>query len=155
MYFITICAHDRENTFSKISVGAAGRPASIILNNFGKIVDEELNKSAVIRKEIIIDQYVIMPNHLHCIVIIANDNPGGQPAAPTNKTLSSFVNGFKSSVTTRINTLRNTPGQSVWQRSYHDHIIRNEESLNKIRTYIRNNPLTWEEDEDNLSQQSG
>ena len=138
---------------------------AVQLNDFGRIVDEELKKSQIIRDEIILDQYVIMPNHIHCIILIAGcnkaggqptgDQPmggqpaGGQPAAPT-RTLSSFVNGFKSAVTTRINALRNTSGHPVWQRSFHDHIIRNERSLNAIREYIANNPLNWEQDIDNL-----
>jgi REP element-mobilizing transposase RayT len=154
-YFITICTKNRENIFGDISVGAAGWPPAyttgIQLNDFGKIVYEELKKSQIIRDEIILDQYVIMPNHVHCIIgIVADNNVGGQPAAPTKGSLPSFVNGFKSAVTTRINILRNMPGEPVWQRSYYDHIIRNERSLNAIRQYILDNPINWEQDIDNL-----
>lgn len=163
-YFITICTKNRKNIFGDIPVGAAGQPpetgrlpddtTNIQLNDFGRIVDEELRKSQIIRDEIILDQYVIMPNHIHCIIgITAGNNVGGQPAAPTRGTLSSFVNGFKSAVTTRINTLRNTPGESVWQRSFYDHIIRNERSLNALREYILANPANWEQDIDNLKNQ--
>ncbi|MFC1493789.1 transposase [Thermodesulfobacteriota bacterium] len=162
-YFITICTKNRENIFGDIPVGATGWPpdtslppddtTGIQLNDFGRIVDEELKKSKFIRDEIILDQYVIMPNHIHCIISISSDNnAGGQPATPTRGTLSSFVNGFKSAVTTRINTLRNMPGEPVWQRSFYDHIIRNKRSLNAIREYIQDNPLNWERDIDNLLQ---
>jgi REP-associated tyrosine transposase len=121
-----------------------------------------LKKSPIIRKEIILDQYVVTPNHVHCIIIIENTNrdtdhqiiTGRQPSAPTvinrKRSLSSFVQGFKSAVTARINTLRNMPGKPVWQRSFHDHIIRNERSLNAIREYIVRNPINWEQDIDNL-----
>ncbi|MBN2425369.1 MAG: transposase [Calditrichaceae bacterium] len=96
-----------------------------------------------------------MPNHVHCIIVISGNNTGAgimgsRPAAPTKKSLSFFVNGFKSAVTERINTLRNMPGEPVWQRSFHDHIIRNERSLKAIRKYIANNPINWKKDIDNL-----
>lgn len=65
----------------------------------------------------------------------------------TPKSLSSFVAGFKSSVTKQINQLRNTPHYPVWQRNYYEHIIRNDDELNRIRQYIINNPLNWQLDE--------
>jgi len=159
-YFITICSKNRDNIFGDIPVGADGcRPADTIdvqLNDFGRIVDDELNKSQNIRNEIFINQYVIMPNHVHCIIVIEQNGMNitcRQPSAPTDyrkRSLSAFVQGFKSAVTARINTLRNTPGKPVWQRSFHDHIIWNEQSLHAIREYITNNPIRWEQDIDNL-----
>ena len=119
-YFITICSFNSQNIFGKIInnnkiVGADGcRPDNnnikIELNEFGVIVDNELKKSEYIRNEINLDQYIIMPNHLHCIIIIQRNITGGQPAAPTDnhickQTLSSFVADFKSVVTKRINIL--------------------------------------------------
>ena len=141
-YFITICSKDRQNIFGEIvndekSVGANGRwPVS----NGIKIK---------------LDRYIIMPNHLHCIIIINHNLTGGQPSAPTGNinrkhTLSSFVSGFKSIVTKRVNILLNTPRKPVWQRSFYDHIIRNDRSLNAIREYISNNPVNWQLDIDNL-----
>ena len=101
------------------------------------------------------DQYVIMPNHLHCIIII-NRAASQPPLRITSniinrkQTLSSFVSGFKSVVTKRINILRGTPKKPVWQRSFYDHVIRNERSLNAIREYISLNPENWKQDIDNL-----
>ncbi len=153
-YFVTVCLNNRENTFGKISVGADGcRPdnnTKIILNEFGLIVNDELKNTENIRHEIKLDKYVIMPNHLHCIITIQRDLTGGQPSAPTGQTLSSFVSGFKSVVTKRINILRGAPKKPVWQRSFYDHVIRNERSLSAIREYISNNPINWEQDIDNL-----
>jgi putative transposase len=159
-YFITICSKNGENIFSDIPVGADGcrptDPINVQLNDFGRIVGEELKKSQNIRDEIIVDYYVIMPNHVHCIIVIEQNGmkiTGRQPSAPTcnrKRSLSSFVQGFKSAVTARINTLRNMPGEPVWQRSFHDHIIRNERSLHAIREYIANNPIHWEQDIENL-----
>jgi REP-associated tyrosine transposase len=75
-YFITVCAKNRGCIFGDIPVGADGCPPAdtidVQLNDFGIIVDEELKKSPIIRKEIILDQYVVMPNHVHCIIIIEN-----------------------------------------------------------------------------------
>nr|WP_016949737.1 transposase [Anabaena sp. PCC 7108] len=105
-----------------------------------------------------------MPNHFHGIVMINHeinrDNNVGangrslpqiQSSAPRismkPKSLSSLMAGFKSATTKKINVIRNTPQNSVWQRNYYDHIIRNDESLTKIRKYIQNNPLSWENDQ--------
>jgi putative transposase len=73
------------------------------------------------------------------------------PSGPSKRSLGAFVGGFKSAVTTRINQLqlRDTPGVPVWQRNYYEHIIRNKESLNRIREYIADNPIRWEFDAEN------
>jgi REP element-mobilizing transposase RayT len=79
-YFITICSKNRENIFGDVIVGADGcrpvscRPAKVALNDFGRIVDEELEKSLMIRKEIVLDQYVVIPNHVHCIIVIEQNH---------------------------------------------------------------------------------
>ena len=163
-YFVTICSFNRHNLFGEIInnnkiVGADGRRPDnniqIELNKFGLIVDNELKNTENIRHEIKLDQYIIMPNHIHAIIIIQHNITGDQPAAPTDnhickQTLSSFVAGFKSVVTKRINILRGTLQKPVWQRSFYDHIIRNEKSLHAIRKYIAINPENWENDIDNL-----
>ena len=120
-YFITICSKNRQNIFGEIindkkSVGANGcwpvnNGMKIKLNAFGSIVDEELENTENIRNEIKLDQYVIMPNHLHAIIIIQRNLSGGRPSAPTDNinrkhTLSSFVSGFKSIVTKRVNKVK-------------------------------------------------
>jgi REP element-mobilizing transposase RayT len=66
-----------------------------------------------------------------------------------SKSIGSFIAGFKSAATKRINKIRQTPGISVWQRNYYEHIIRNDDDLNQIREYIVSNPLLWEKDENN------
>ena len=87
-----------------------------------------------------------MPNHIHGVLIMTNHNVGATgrspfPSGPSKRSLGAFVGGFKSAVTTRINQLRGTPGVPVWQRNYYEHIIRDEESLNRIREYIADNPF--------------
>jgi putative transposase len=147
-YFITICAHNRECIFGKINGGI------MIKNKLGVIVYNEWKKSAEIRKEIILDEFIVMPNHLHGVVFISRD--GRPPAAPTlvhigiqKKSIGSLVGGFKSTVTKQINQIDGTYSRPIWQRNYYEHIIRNETMLSKIREYIINNPLNWDKDKIN------
>ena len=124
----------------------------MILNKFGKIIEEELLKTKEIRKNVDIDYFVIMPNHIHMIIIIEY-RKGKLQFNPTNKlispsqTIGAIIRGFKGSVTKRINKLWNKPGNPVWQRNYYEHILRNENDLYFTRQYILLNPLKWELDE--------
>jgi len=154
-YYVTICAYGKECLFGEI-VGDEMR-----LNSIGRIVEEEWLRTPEVRKEVELDMYVVMPNHLHGIIMIGEsvgatqEDPfvGAHSRAPLQRkprSLGSFVAGFKSVTTKRINELRNTLGHPVWQRGFHDHIIRNEADLVRIREYIRNNPLQLALDEENL-----
>lgn len=161
-YFITIVTKDREPLFGEI-VGE-----EMVLNDLGKIVAEEWVRSAEIREEIEIEDFVVMPNHFHAVVYINNDDsnrnnpPGDDPVgatgrsplqiksavAPTNhgprpRSLGALMAGFKSAVTTRINTLRGTPGVPVWQRNYYDHIVGSDREYEQIAAYIADNPAKW------------
>ena len=150
-YFVTICAWRRECMFGDMVDGA------MKLNEYGKIVHWEWTKSSEIRQEIELDEFIIMPNHIHGIVVIngccdTNRNVGANGRSPLRMqpcSLSSFISGVKSSVTKHINQTRGRPGTPVWQRNYHDRIIRNERELQEIREYIRNNPLRWDGDAEN------
>jgi REP element-mobilizing transposase RayT len=127
------------------------------LNKYGHIVETEWIKTADIRKNVELDTYAIMPNHFHGILLITDNCRGTEHRAPTVEQFGKLVSGslptiirsFKATVTKQINQLRNTPGSSVWQRNYYEHIIRNEKKLNKIRKYIINNPLKWLLDREN------
>jgi len=106
-----------------------------------------------------LDEFVIMPNHLHGIIIITEKNEMANIVgaihriAPTNEiqqpprlqsgSMGAIIGQYKSIITKRINQIRDTPGFSVWQRNYYEHIIRNENELNRIRKYILNNPANW------------
>ncbi|HCR70170.1 MAG TPA: transposase [Anaerolineae bacterium] len=159
-YFITLVTYQRDMLFGDIKNG------EMKLNRHGEIVREEWFKSADIRKEIRLypEEFVVMPNHIHGIVWIVVDVVGADGVRPIEanndvkahghaplhrkpKSLSSFVAGFKSSVTKRIRDELNETG--IWQRNYHDRIIRNERELDAIRKYIEMNPLNWEQDEEN------
>jgi len=146
-YFVTICTKDRQHFFGEIENG------EMILNEYGKIVQEEWEKSFEIRKELFCDAFIIMPNHIHGIVILEKDDilhvetHGRASLHRSPKSISSFVAGFKSVVTTRINQIRKTPKMPLWQPRFHDHILRDEIELYNVRNYIANNPRNWYDDE--------
>ncbi len=177
-YFVTICTHDRQPLLGEIVDG------EMVLNEMGRIVEEEIKRTESIREYIAIDKHVIMPNHVHIIFFINDDRRGTAGRAqigkmindcrvrdntnenamgtarcapttverfqrPVAMSIPTIVRSFKSAVTKRINVLRHTPGNSVWQRNYYEHVIRNEQELNRIRRYIINNPPQWEYDREN------
>lgn len=126
------------------------------MNEVGKIVQEEWLKTPGIRPEIELDEFLIMPNHLHDLIVIKDESSIPKVGTHSRASLQreprssgSIIAGFKSAATTRINIIRNTPYAPVWQGRFHDHIIRNEKDLNNIRDYIMNNPLNWWFDEEN------
>jgi len=131
---------------------------------WGTLSTWEWYKSEEIRREVTLEAFVIMPNHIHGVVIIqpqpANDvaDPVGTQGLASLQTpklfrpkrsLSTFVSGFKSAATKSINLRRGTPGLEVWQKRHHDRIIRGERELQAIRTYIEGNPMNWPTDTEN------
>mgnify|MGYP000376138980 FL=1 len=95
-----------------------------------------------------------MPNHIHFVIEIISDNKGHMQCAPTEEkfgkstkdSIPTIVKLLKSSITKRVNILRNTEGYPVWQRNYYENIIRNEEIHLKVSEYINSNPTKWVED---------
>ena len=145
-YFVTIVVQNRRCIFGEVVDG------KIELNGLGQIVTDEWERSHHIRKEIELDRFVVMPNHLHGIVMIRPVGATGRspsPSGPLKRSLGAFVAGFKSAVTIRINQLRAPPGLSLWQRNYYEHVIRDEESLNRVRQYILDDPARWSLDPEN------
>ena len=149
-YFVTMVAHQRQSLFGEIVDGR------VVTNGYGEAVEHEWLRSSEIRPGVQLDAFVVMPNHVHGIVIIG-DRVGAHSCAPLPKallhrpprSLGSLVAGFKSAATKRINEIRGAPGLPVWQRNYYEHVIRDEEELNAVRQYIVDNPARWEEDCEN------
>ena len=146
-YFVTICTQNRACLFGNIVDG------KMALNDAGRIAADEWTKTALIRDEIQLDEWVVMPNHFHGIVIFST--PVGaiheSPLRMTvtqrrNMALPKLIGRFKMLSAKRINELRQTPGAKLWQRNYWEHIIRNDDELNRIRQYIMDNPAKWEMD---------
>ena len=153
-YFVTICTHNRECMFGKILDG------EMRINEWGTIVEHCWLEIPEHYPNVSLDEFVIMPNHVHGVIIL-NENismiganiVGAKDFSPlhnnrpfgTSRTIGSIVRGFKIGVTKWFR--KNTCIYTVWQRNYYEHIIRNEIELNKIREYILNNSLNWEIDE--------
>ncbi len=144
-YFVTICTYERQNlfdnpTFRDIAVYALARIPQ--------------QKHA---RHVLVDESVVMPNHAHAILAFTEYPEQADMSHAPGKfenalagSLGVVVGRYKASVTTRINNLRYSKGEKVWQRGYYERIIRNERELEATRQYIRNNPARWDEDRDNL-----
>ncbi len=151
-YFVTICTQNRIPLFGEIIDG------EMRLNAAGQIVQATWDNLPNHYPHIELDAWIIMPNHVHGIIVLVDphDVGAGLKPAPTgtdtgNKRhpLSEIVRGLKTFSARRINAIRGIPGVPVWQRNYYEHIIRNEASLQHIRNYIIHNPAKWPDDPEN------
>ncbi|OGL39994.1 MAG: hypothetical protein A3C43_06245 [Candidatus Schekmanbacteria bacterium RIFCSPHIGHO2_02_FULL_38_11] len=143
IYFITICTKDRELYFKKFS-----ELKEILKQQWQKIPEKFFN--------IQLDEFIIMPNHIHGIITVgatlavAQKKRAGARPAPT---IGEIIGRFKSSCVNDwikyIDENKLNLNGKFWQRNYYEHIIRNENELNKIREYIQNNPLKWHLDREN------
>lgn len=165
-YFVTICVKNRLKLFGTVVVGATAQLSEIgncetivwaisnrsnpnnrphpdanrpymLLSEYGEIVETAIQHNN--RDEFWIEQYVIMPDHVHMIIVISNDGGHGDRTEFV-PTVSSIVRYIKSYVTKQI-------GFSPWQKSFHDHIIRSQDDYNRIAEYIQNNPAHWHDDQ--------
>ena len=170
-YYVTICTHNCVNWFGEIHNG------EMILNDAGHMVKSVLKTVQNHYPGIFMDKYIVMPNHIHAIIKI-NYPVGAGPCAgpleilnqnealnsgqargpvPTAKlSLSDIVYCIKSLTSNKyIDGVKNKHwkpfDKHLWQRSFYDHIVRTDESLNKIRDYIINNPKTWNKDKENIN----
>ena len=125
-YFITICTHEKRCIF--------GKPGA--LNWIGQCAEENLHMISKLHPNIRIDKYVIMPNHIHVIFDIQD--------VKEKENLAVVIGQYKMSVTKKIREKK--PEFQVWQRSFHDHVIRNQSGYEKIWLYIEGNPSKWEDD---------
>lgn len=156
-YFVTICVAKRRCIFGTI------RDSKPVLSLYGKIVSACWDDLPNHYPHIELDEFVVMPNHVHGILRIvgagfkpaptenllmpcANARAGLKPA-PTEHGLAEVVRAFKTFSARRINALRKTQGVALWQRNYYEHIVRHVEDLKHVRDYIIANPGNWESDE--------
>ena len=150
-YFITICTEGRRCLFGTIING------KMVLNDYGKIVDNEWKNTIKIRSDdVVLHEYIIMPNHIHAIIQIRRgvshtpneishtpneishtpNEVSHTPLQSPSKTLGAIVRGFKGAVSKQI-------GKSIWQRNYYESIINDEHAFENISKYIRDNPVKW------------
>jgi len=138
-YFITICAFEQHCVFGRIE------GEQTILSPLGRIVDDEWKRTALVRPEIRLDEWSVMPNHVHGIVHVPEaegDNSAARGRVRASKSLASLIAGYKCSVTHRAKVELSWT-TSVWQRNYFEHIIRGEADLERARRYIFENPMRW------------
>ena len=138
-YFITICVKDRKEILSEIVGDDRSDVPMIKLLPCGEVLDKHIKNMSNSYRKINVFNYVIMPNHVHLILQIAEENGTSQASSPTKAAIPMFVSQLKRNCNCEY-------GENIWQRSYHDRIIRDGNELEKIDTYIRNNPLLWKED---------
>jgi REP element-mobilizing transposase RayT len=149
-YFVTICTRNREHTLGRVE------DDQVILSLAGQIVDEEWRRTADVRQEVALDAYIVMPNHVHGIIVVQRGDSFEGIAAPektpqrgvstlASGSLGAIVNQFKGACTKRIRGIDIDFG---WQPRFWDHVIRGDESLDRIREYIAGNPLKWETEQD-------
>jgi len=129
-YFITVCTHNRIEHFGSISSSSTFKAAFVELSKTGLIVEEELDTLATCYPGVSVGSYVIMPNHVHFILSISNN---------CSPAVSEIIRLWKRAVTKRV-------GMPLWQKSFHDHVIRNEQDYERLLQYIDNNPAQWELD---------
>lgn len=149
-YFGTIVANARENIFGTLIDNA------IQLTQAGEIAAQEWARLPRRFPAVELDEFILMPNHLHGIILLAGPN-GGVPrgpapeqfGAPVKGSILTILRSFKSSVTQRCQWLARNDIPPVWQGNYYEHIIRSEDELNRIRQYILENPLHWPTDREN------
>ncbi len=159
-YFVTVRTTQGRCVFGEVTDNTS------LLNRLGLLVSQCWSDIPAHFQHVSLDEFVVMPNHLHGIVLLStadNDwnatNRGGLPGGSRPRlripTLADIVGAFKSAVTRRLNELRGTPAARLWQRSYYEHVIRNETALQEVRRYIVENPIKWQLDDDNPKRQYG
>jgi len=190
-YFVTICTQDRECLFGEVVDG------EMVLNAYGRVVATFWQRIPHHFARVELDEWVVMPNHVHGVIVITDDDGGDdvgrgdafrkrrsgrvgtfaahgstakepavgecvaptdgdcRPAGPPPGSLGAIVGNFKSVTTRRINRMRKTPGVRVWQRNYHDRVIRNERELKAVRRYVHQNPARWADDRNHPARTGG
>ena len=138
-YFITICTRNRIPLLSEIVGGGALDAPSVRLTDAGIITQKHIERISDLYTDIAVDKYVIMPNHIHMILTILEETGTSRAPSPTNSIVAKTVSTMKRFIGKEL-------GYSVFQRSFYDHIIRNEQDYLEIWNYIDTNPIRWQED---------
>ncbi len=155
-YFVTVCTQSRETRFGVVVDGV------MRLSTEGKIVGGTWLCLPDHYPDVQMDVFVVMPNHVHGIVILGGHVGAGLKPAPTScgggltvepvgrhHSLSEIVRGSKTFSARGVNNLRGTPGAPVWQRGFYEHVLRDDADLDRVRRYIEAIPIRWAADEEN------
>ena len=133
-YFVTICTQNRKKILSQIVGDGFPVPKPI-----GILADALIRQIPEKYPDVYVDQYVIMPDHIHMLLRIVNGDGTGNPSP----TLGNIIGWYKYQLTKQGNAQNGTQGQRLLQRSYYDHVIRNQKDYDEIWEYIENNPKKW------------
>ena len=135
MYFITICTQNRRKILCEIVGGGALDAPKIKLSEIGEIAEKYILSTNNI-PEITVDKYVIMPDHIHLLLWVRDINGTSKAPSPTNNLISHSISTLKRFINKDV-------GYNIFQRSYYDHVIRNQHDYNETWKYIENNPINW------------
>ena len=138
-YFVTLCIRGRECLLGEVV------NERVELSDMGHFVKEAWEGLTTQYSYVKLDDYVVMPNHLHGVIVISNETP----SATERKSLGRVIGAFKTVSAKQINSMRSISGQPIWQRNYYERIIRNDDELNRVREYVMNNPMQWHLDTEN------
>ena len=141
-YFITLCMENRQQILSQIvGVDVPGDPKNAELSSYGIVADKYIKQMSKFYENITVNQYVIMPDHIH-ILLFVRENGSPRTSTPTKQTstVSHFISTFKRFCNKEY-------GKNIWQRGFHDHMIRNRKNYEEIAKYIYENPMRWYYDE--------
>ena len=144
-YFVTICTHEKKCILSTVgAIHESPEKYCVKLNRYGSIVRHYIKKSEK-RFSVIIPEYVIMPNHIHLLIVVDNYDPERaileSPLQSTRSQLSKIVGYIKMNTSKEIHQIN--PYIKLWQRGYYDHVVRNEEDYCLHLQYIEENPKKW------------
>ena len=132
-YFVTICVAHRKCILGEVT------EAAVLLTDLGETVRAVWQALPRRFSDLVLDEFIVMPNHIHAIIELCE----GSAALPE------IIGTFKSLSTKAVNRLTRSAGRPLWQRSYHDHVIRDDAGLSRLREYIAHNPVKWHLDEEN------
>ena len=140
-YFVTFCTAQKRHILSHIAVGrGAYTPPQVQLTKYGRIVEKYIGNIHDVCPDITVDCYAIMPNHVHLLLRYADSEPCSGGVRAPRPTVMTVVRSLKTMVTKEI-------GHTIWQKSFYDHVIRNEADYLAIWQYVDGNPQTWTADE--------
>ena len=136
-YFLTLCTKNKLPLLCKIQKGTIFEPPAVLLSQYGEIVQQKILSISKFYPDVEVDKYVVMPNHIHIILSIFSDEARSQ--TPANSKIPTLISSFK-------RFTNKDSGTDLWQRSYYDHVIRNQTDYDAIWKYIDENPYKWTED---------
>lgn len=142
IYFLTVCTKNKECVLGKVVGGGDLDAPQMILSDYGKTVEKYIQSIEDAYSQITVMNYVVMPNHIHLIIMVYSDDNifrEVKTKTPANNIISVMISALKKHISKEI-------GVNIWQRSYHDHIIRNESSFNNIWEYVEYNTARWKKD---------